>query len=442
MQSPRRLSHLALLACLLAACAAPSASPTAPTASQTPPASNTPTPSETARATPRPAASRTPSPTPVPTATFPVARACLPLGTPQPLASVSFEEYPEVILDYLNAGGAPEDLANDLVRSFAANLPRPVAQADLTGDDLADMVISLVDASATAEAKPGALLLYNCVGEGEGYRLVQLEYPAEDFGAPRIIHIQDINADGVNELVVSSATCTEPACFEDARILSWDGEKYNNRLDGSTVDLPYPDMQITDFDLNGVFDLEIASNGYGSVAAGPQRQHIRRYAWNEESKAWQLIAETLGASSFRLHVLHDAEAAAAAGDYPVALVLYREVMQDDSLADWIAPARERPVLVGYAQYKLIVISAAQGLLDAAANELDQMYQTSPPGSPGHPFWEMADAYLRGYLSGGPEDGCLAAQTYAATHAEQALVPLGPAVYGYANPEITLLDICP
>ncbi len=427
----------------LAACAAPppAATPNAsPTATDAPEATAEATASQTA--TTRPAASRTPSATPSPTATLPVARACLRLGAPQALPEVGFGDLPEEILNFLNAGGAAEDLASELVGRFAASLPRPVAVTDLTGDDLADMAVAIIDRSSESENKPGALLLFNCVAEGEGYRLVQIELPAPDFGAPRIVHVQDINADGVNELIVSSAACTDQACFEDARILAWDGTLYSNRLDGTTVYLPSPDMQITDFDLNGVFDMEVASNGYGSVQAGPQRQTIRRYVFEPSSGLWQLAAETLAASPFRVHVLHDAEAAARAGDYPVALVLYQEVIADDSLTDWISPTNERPILTSYARYKRVVLLAFQGALDAAANELDQLYQAQPPGRPGHGYWEMADAYLNGLLSGGAADGCLAAQTYAATNAGAVLVPLGPAVYGYANPEITLLDICP
>lgn len=392
--------------------------------------------------TPTPLAlpTREPSRTPSPTATFPAARACLPGSRLDPLPEANFGDLPGVILNYLNAGGFPADLAEGLEAQYAAAPPRPVAQADLTGDGEMETIVSLLAADVFADPKPGALLLYNC--EDGAFRLVQLEFPAEGFGAPRIVHIQDINADGVNELIVSSASCNEDTCYEDARILGWDGVQYRNLLEGSTADLPFPDLQITDFDLDGVFDLEVASKGFGSVAAGPQRPHIRHYAFDGEAKKWLLSFEAPGASSFRVHVLHDADAALRAGDLPVSLVLYQEVIQDDGLIDWIHPSSERAVLSGYARYKSIVAYAMLGDLDGAARALEAFIAASPPNTPGYPYREMADVFMNGFLTGGVADGCLAAQAYAASHVEQILIPLGPVVYGYANPEITLLDVCP
>lgn len=431
-----------LPAAFLAACAA---APTRPAATASAPAglaaSQTITPPATETATPRPPApSRTPTQTPSPTATFPVAQACLPLAAVEPLAQTDFSELPTLIQSFLNSGGGLDALERSLTAIYAANPPRPVAQADLNGDGVAETVVSVVDAQVFADPKPGALLLYNC--EAGAYRLVQMEFPAAGFGAPRIVHIQDINADGLNELIVSSATCGASACFEDARILGWDGVQYRNLLEGSTAELPFPDLQITDFDRDGVFDLEAASNGIGSVGAGPQRPIIRHYAFDPTVGKWLLNFETLGASTFRVHVLHDAEAALHAGDTAVAAVLYQEVIVDDGLADWIDPGRERPVLAAYAGYKLVVIAALNGDVDAAAAALKTLTAAHPTNTGGHPYVEMATAFVQGFLAGDVADGCLAAQTYAATHVEQILLPLGPMVYGYTNPEISLLDVCP
>lgn len=444
MPSAIRPLLLFSLAAFLAACTFQTpdrAEPPSPAPTSAPAVPSAPAITEVAAtASPLVLPTRAPTRTPSPTATFPAGRDCLPSTRLDPLPKATFDDLPAVILNYLNAGGLLTDLIEGLEAQYAAAPPRPVAQADLTGDGEMETIVSLLAADVFADPKPGALLLYNC--EEESFRLVQMEFPAEGFGAPRIVHIQDINADGVNELIVSSAACSEDTCYEDARILGWDGVQYRNLLEGSTADLPFPDLQITDFDLDGIFDLEVASKGFGTVAAGPQRQVIRHYAYNPQAGKWLLTFESLGASSFRIHVLHDADTALRNGDYAVALVLYGQVINEAALVDWIHPASERAVQAGYARYKSIVTYALLGDLDAAARELELFIAASPLNTPGYPYREMADAFLNGFLTTGLTDGCLAAQTYAASHVEQILIPLGPAAYGYANPEVTILDVCP
>jgi hypothetical protein len=41
----------------------------------------------------------------------------------------------------------------------------------------------------------------------------------------------------------------------DVRIYAWDGQGFSNRLNGTTTDLPYPDIRLVDPDGDRLFDL-------------------------------------------------------------------------------------------------------------------------------------------------------------------------------------------
>jgi hypothetical protein len=377
---------------------------------------------------------------PTGTATVPVDPVCVPQGLHDPLPATSFEEYPNAFLLFLNTGGAPSALQANMENLSIANSDSSVSVADLTGDKKNDVVVSFLEPDPQTVPPPGALLVYIC--RGDQYTLAHIELSDNFLSAPRILRLQDLNADGSADLLFSSTTCGAHTCFESTQILAWNGVDFEPRLDGGTDDLPSPDLQITDYDRDGVYDIEMTAGGFSSVGAGPQRSLTRIWEYNPGSGLWEPSQQILGTSDYRIHILHDADAASRNGEYQVALVLYDQVINNPDLLDWMEKEEEKLNIGAYARYKLVVVYALQGNLERAQSFLDEIDSVYSVNIPQRVYIDMAIEFLIAYEQGGQEAGCLAAHQFAALNAGQVLSPLGSLTFGYANPDYTPLDVCP
>ena len=210
-----------------------------------------------------------------------------------------FENYPNTILTYLNAGGTAQELGVDMEALGISNPPplpdaRPItaASADFTGDGLLDVAVSFINPESESVTPGGALVIYTC--STNVYIITHIEISPEFTGAPAIISSTDLNNDNNADVIFSSTTCGASTCFEAVQILLWNGEFFEPRLEGSTADLPYPDIQLVDYDQNGTYSLEIVGSGFGSVGAGPQRPTGLVWDYNPDSGTWQAGEEILG----------------------------------------------------------------------------------------------------------------------------------------------------
>lgn len=364
---------------------------------------------------------------------------CLPPGNPAPLVDSSFDIYPHEILSFLNAGGTAKDLDQTLYALGIANLPVPVGVADMTGDGIDDVVVSIYDPGSVLQPPAGVLLVYIC--DQPGYRLAYQEDTRPNQGAPGIRYLQDMNADGRAELVFSSASCGAHTCFERVQLISWGYGEFSNRLVGETTDLPYPTIYLEPGQDEGIFYLSISGSGIGSVGAGPQRNITRVWAYEPSARQW-LVSSTDGEPSiYRIHVLQDANSALKAGDYQAALGLYNRTISDSTLQDWVNPAAEQAWITAFSRFQLVIIYTVQDQEGFASLILDDMSTSYPLESPQHGYLEMTLLFKDGFNSGGMEEGCTAAIEYASKHTE-LLEQLGSQTFGYGNPSLAPQDICP
>lgn len=358
-----------------------------------------------------------------------------------PLAEVGFEDYPQVLSGFLNAGGSPEELAASLLLRELNYNGEPVIVSDVTGDGQQDVLVNVLN---PAYPPSGVLLAYTCAG-GE-YQLTYSQLSPPNYHTPTVLLIQDLNADGLVELIVNSRSCGAHTCIEDIRILAWDGEGFQSLLADSTEELPYPKVQITDYNQDGVYSLEVTGTAVGSVGAGPQRELTYTYDYDPADGTWKFASRADGPSSFRIHVVHDADAAMKRGEYEIASLLLEQVitdaaLQEPGLLDWLNPVLERQVLSAYSYYKRVVAEILLGNQAQAEALLVAMHETYDETAQ-VPFVEMAEVFSFAYLAGGMEAACDAAHAFAAENKPVILDPLGPSVYGYANPEYTPEDVCP
>ena len=365
---------------------------------------------------------------------------CVPPQGFPPLEAESYQLYPQAIADFLNAGGPVSLLSVALRENGFSNTPNPAIEAELNGDGKQDVVVSVTDPNYFGDPAAGALLIYTC--EDGQFILRHVELSAEHAGAPALLLVQDLNADGLTEIVFSSPTCGAHSCFEDAAIWSWDGAGFVNRLGMPTNDLPFPNMQVTDYDQDGIYNLEVSSQGFGSVGAGPQRPLVRTYEYDPAVQRWVAVSEGSGAAVYRIHVLHDADDAMRRGDYTIASVYYEMVIQDDALKDWVDPRSERLTLGAYAHYKMAISLALQGDQEGAEAFLADLVDFYDAFSPQFAYIEMAQLFLDAYPEEGLQGACSVVRIYAEDREDTVLAPLGPQAFGYANRDYTAEDICP
>ncbi len=377
-----------------------------------------------------------PTPTPTPTWAPPASPNCIQPSTHGPLAETSYENTPHEILTYLNEGASPEDLAVELIQRAINVSQQPVVVDDLTADGLYEVIVTILNPQSPPQ---GSLLIYTC--QGDKYALTHIESSGTFIRAPVVIYVGDINTDGQNELVISSSSCGAHTCYEDVRILSWTGASFESRLEGDTTDLPYPKVQLTDYDRDGVYDFEATGTAVGSVGAGPQRDLIKVWKYDPSTGNWIFASETYGPSNFRIHLVYDADEAMRRREFQIAFLLYQQVIYDDNLLDWMSPDKERRNLSAYAYFKQVVATAMMGDVDQMTDLYAHMaviYQ----GQDLYAFAEMALAFLTGFAAGGEQEGCVAAHQFASQHSDTILTPLGSSTYGYFNPDYEPEDICP
>jgi len=380
----------------------------------------------------------TPKPLPVPTATplpssTPILSApeeglCVPSQAHEPPSTASFAEFPQAILEYLNSGGEVDALNTEHSQAEAG---------DLTGDGKNDVLVAVTLSDAETVPPLGTLLIYNCQA-GQYVLTFDLTPDSAYYGAPTIHFVQDLNADGKAEAVVSTSTCGASACFEQEQILAWNGAAYENLLDGASDDLPYPDVKIRDTG-GGIYALDVTGTGFGSVGAGPYRLRTRTWSFDPASGRWKVSGEMLEPPRYRIHALHDADAAYKSGDYATAETLYLRVTNDPTLLDWIDPPTEQADLGAYARFKLVAIYSQTGRPAEADSVLNEL-RAGPAVGGWRDYTALAETYLQGAAIAG--HGCPAARDYAETHAGQILSPLGSAAFGYANSDYTPEDVCP
>ena len=361
---------------------------------------------------------------------------CVPPASHPDLAYTGYQEFPQAILDYLNAGASPEELAVTLIINGYGPDERPVWAEDLTGDGVREVAVTVFDDS---QPNQGALMIFNCAS-GQ-YQLNHTVVSDLEGHAPRLLYVQDFNADGMHDVVYSSTHCGAHTCFENLKILTWIGGEYVHMLEGSTLEYPYPDIKLTDFDHDGVYDLEVTGTVIASVGAGPQRNSINIWSYNPATTTWVFSEQFSANSDFRVHQMHDAEDAMDRGEYQIASLIFQQVTEDDNLLDWANPESERAYLSAYSYYKRIVAAAFMGdraTAESLYEELDELYGVSDQ----YAYVDLAYAFLVDSETLGLEGGCVSAMQYARTNKAVILDPISSPVFGYANRDFEPEDVCP
>jgi len=468
---------LFLLLLILAACTAPtdqSSLPGTSTAAQ--PASTTlpSTPSQTIQSFTRtPLPSRTPAPPPSLTPTFDIAsvvtrtpalpeKCPAPANVPLPDLSIEKDDFSLLfspreakVLDYLNQGGNPSSLITALRQSVWKHqeiYTDNEAIKDLTGDGIPELLII-----------PSELYIFGC--QNNKYKVLMTkisESVSINFITLQIVAIQDMNLNGVPEIVLANFGCggmSSGQCL-DVYIYEWNGNEFASLIpkwEGYEVGVSIygsgdewlPGAKLQDIDHNGTLELTL-SGGIPSAwyddyfSHAPWRIQSDTYHWNGQH--FVPLKTEFSPPEYRYQAVQDGDRAMLRQEYDKALTFYQEAIFNDKLLGWSPAHKERskalhgftwdfdeshgtptpmippddpqeyPNLAAYARFRIMVLHILKGHLPEAQTVYETLQEKFPEGKDGHEFTLIAQAFWDEHqLSKGIEGSCTQAISVAEKH---------------------------
>lgn len=262
---------------------------------------------------------------------------CPSLNTPShvvPPSEVSILWMKETINDYLNQGGNPEKLVNQITSPEFDNLQVKMNRVDINSDGIDELIFSsgIVFSANNISGVDSGFWIFQC--EDDTYKIIyQIELLGSYEGNPRLITAVDLNNDGRQEIVIRS-TWRGSGCLQYFQVISW--EKDNNNPTQRLNDENFPcntEFAIGNEDNNG--NKEVLFKGetnirYDSVA-GIQRNFIDTYVLNQDM--YVLKSHIYLPSPYRIYSIYDAQRAFNIGDIYQAIQFYEQSAYDDTLKD-------------------------------------------------------------------------------------------------------------
>lgn len=352
------------------------------------------------------------------------------------------------ILTVLNTGRVER-----LVRLLSAGNGANFKYEDLTNDGVRELIIGYWSASSKV------VTVFGCQnGKYENLLTIEKFFPF----IPGITTVQDLNHNGVKELVVdmwASHCCTGIMVYE------WNGVGFESLVKTNRT-LDYSD--IADIDGNGIYELMLdggrpSYTGGWTGIDGPWRGQRVVYMWNGKNYVW--FSQKYDAPSFRFEAIQDGDTETVRGDYDSALKSYQAAIFDDKLKSWTQEVwrdisqnqdaqnlsypdvnkmpfnqDEYDQLSAYARYRIMIIHLKQGWESDAKTVYDTLIEKYPQENSGYPYAELATEFWNEFQSS--HDlilSCDKAIAYAIGH-EEILEPLGS--HGLFDAFYEPEDVCP
>ncbi|MBI3738698.1 MAG: hypothetical protein HY258_06600 [Chloroflexi bacterium] len=343
------------------------------------------------------------------------------------------------ILDFLNRGGSIEAVTKRLSKAPGKIYGKGFVYEDLTGDSVPELAFEDFNYAQRVH-------VFYC-DDGK-YELYPPKKPPENlYGTDYIYSVEDMNLDGIPELVIADGGgCSGSGCFA-VGVVGWNGDGFTDLSPDASMTGPR-DFQIRDVDGNGTKELILTGDAPGPgdyIFEIPWRLKTSIYSWN--GQAFAVVAETFAPPQYRFQAIQDADRYVTLGDYDKALTLYQDAIFSNKLDWWSNERRdyeinnsyyfkpatpyptpapdttEYPRLAAYAYYRIMLLYIARGYESDARTIYKTLQQKFPVDNPGYPYAEMGIAFWNAYESTHKMyDGCAAAIEYVAEHPE-VLKPL-------------------
>jgi hypothetical protein len=367
--------------------------------------------------------------------------------------------------NFLNRGGKIEFLLNEIDNSYVANNYR---YQDLNDDKIPELLY-------WDEAYLSNIYIFYChAGQYEMFTDNKFGVLS---GWPRVIAIQDLNLNGLPDIVVEFGSCSGSGCWEYL-VYEWNGNTFRNiAYDETRKNNKWPqisgqkEFRITDINNDGLQELVLTGDKLGPCCVGsmtPWRYKTVVYSWNGHIYAESYV--TFDKAQYRFQAIQDADREVGYGNYDIALAHYQEAIFNNELGWWTKERRdydvslfyasfdvlitptpspypkeditERPRLVAYAYYRIMLLHIIRGFdLDASAT-YHILQEKIPADDPSYPYVKMATAFWDTYYSTHKlTNACGAAIEYAAAHPD-ILIPLGSDYHGMQSHTYQPEDVCP
>ena len=377
-------------------------------------------------------------------------------------SAASLELFYQHILDFLNSGGTFSAVITAYHQYEPEVDERTIQERDVTADGIPELLLT----------DRNSFVAFVC--QNGQYQRKALVAGTYHYNRPVIVDIQDMNLDGVPEIISIAGDYR----IREVSVVSWNGNEFQWLNVGQPCYFLLGDSwaYALDIDNNGLLELVLKqaipvwSEYYDGL---PWRPETRVCSWN----GVQFVISHMTIDSppeYRFQAVQDGDRAALVGDYTKALDLYQQAIFSDQL-DWWSQERsvyerstmlpenglrptpdssvhadpaEYPSLAAYARYRIMLLHTVQGYLPEAQIVYDTLQAKFPDGQTGHVYAEMASAFWNEYqVSGNISQACAKAIAYASLNPVEVLVYLGNSDYSIVNfgdqsLEYTPKDICP
>jgi hypothetical protein len=374
----------------------------------------------------------------------------------------------QALLNFLNKGGTPQVIKTTFLREFKRFHPDMIIQKDLTGDGVAELILT----------ENYVVHVFGCKDKQYQILLSDTDDPAW-MQKIQFKIVQDMNLNGFPEIIIiedggHTYTSIKVSIFEwsgQGFLPLIQGRYYNDNQYFTFADTSVPaQAAIYDTDGKGTLELVLESDLPTPIPSlytylMPWRNEKDIYAWN--GTHYILNRTEYSSPEFRFQAVQDADRESKYGNSDKALQLYqasisssklkafsREILENEIVKSIAAeenqPAptsaapdlNEYPRLAAYAYYRIMLLHLLQGNdleAETSYKTLQQKFGNDPYG---RPYYEMAIEFRNAYQSTHKMyDGCTAAIQYAAEHPE-ILTPLGSDYYGSQSHIYVPEDVCP
>ncbi|GMU41402.1 MAG: hypothetical protein AMXMBFR23_22680 [Chloroflexota bacterium] len=245
----------------------------------------------------------------------------------------------------------------------------------------------------------------------------------------QVREVRDLTRDGFDDVVITWQACEDSVCRTHLIVASQHNGTVLNLAPEASVE------SIAEFEVSEGGEIRMEGGAPASTTAGPARPKVVTVAWG----GLQFRATTEAAAPvFLIHLVNDADALYARGDYLAARALYVDVTTDATLRDWKREAgqpAERTELVPYSYFRAALATLRAGDAAGMLTYLDR----AVGGHEGSMHGAAASIYREAIRQGNtPEIACAATESYLGTF--QALYTqfwdYGPTV-----PQRTVFTLC-
>ena len=364
----------------------------------------------------------------------------------------------EEILSFLNRGGSISAVTTRLenINKVSGVFGGNFIFSDLTNDSVPEFIFR--DYSIITH-----IHVFTC--ESGKYKLFTAP---KDY--PMNIHlIEDLNNNGIPELIISGGFCSGSGCVE-LGIYEWTGNTYRDLSDNQIWISGPKSVEIKDYNSDGIKEIILTGEYPGSCCMDlttPWRFKTIVYSWDGNIYSESYVS--FDKAQYRFQAVQDADREVMYGDFDIALTYYQEAIFSDQLEWWSRERRdfevklfndsykpvtptplpyppedktEYPRLAAYAYYRIMLLHLVQGHETDATTVYNTLQQKFGSDQYGRPYVEMATAFWNAYQSTHKMyDGCAAAIQYAAEHPD-ILIPLGSDYHGAQSHIYVSEDVCP